>query len=71
MKFENLQGGRFRHKDHRFEWTRDEFQSWATHISERFGYTVAFHPIGPTTEDVGAPTQMAVFTQKGQEEHII
>ena len=71
VKFENLQGGRFRHKDHRFEWTRDEFQSWATHISERFGYAVAFHPIGPTTEDVGAPTQMAVFTQKGQEEHII
>ena len=71
VKFENLQGGRFRHKDHRFEWTRDEFQSWATRSSERFGYTVVFHPIGPTTEDVGAPTQMAVFTQKGQEEHII
>ena len=71
VKFENLQGGRFRHKDHRFEWTRDEFQSWATRISERFGYAVVFHPIGPTTEDVGAPTQMAVFTQKGQEEHII
>ena len=71
VKFENLQGGHFRHKDHRFEWTRDEFQSWATRSSERFGYTVAFHPIGPTIEDVGAPTQMAVFTQKGQEEHII
>ena len=71
VKFENLQGGHFRHKDHRFEWTRDEFQSWATRSSERFGYAVVFHPIGPTTEDVGAPTQMAVFTQKGQEEHII
>ena len=62
-KFENLQAGRFRHKDHRFEWTRDELQSWATRISERFGYAVTFHPIGPTTEDVGAPTQMAVFTE--------
>ncbi len=70
VKFENLQGGRFRHKDHRFEWTRDELQSWATRISERFGYAVVFHAIGPTTEDVGAPTQMAVFTQKGREEQI-
>ncbi len=64
VQFENLQAGHFRHKDHRFEWTRDEFQSWATRISERFGYAVTFHPIGPTTEDVGAPTQMAVFTER-------
>ncbi|MDE0425122.1 MAG: 3' terminal RNA ribose 2'-O-methyltransferase Hen1 [Candidatus Poribacteria bacterium] len=70
VKFENLQGGRFRHKDHRFEWTRDEFQSWATRISERFSYAVAFHPIGPTTEDVGAPTQMVVFTRENQEKQI-
>ena len=71
VKFENLQVGNFRHKDHRFEWTRDEFHSWATRTCERFGYTVVFHPIGPMTEDVGAPTQMAVFTQEGQEEEII
>ena len=69
-KFENLQAGRFRHKDHRFEWTRDEFHAWATRIAERFGYAVVFHPIGPTTEDVGAPTQMAVFTRKDQEKQI-
>ena len=70
VQFENLQAGRFRHKDHRFEWTRDEFQSWATRISERFGYAVVFHPIGPTTEDVGAPTQMAIFTREDQEKQI-
>lgn len=69
-QFEHLQGGHFRHKDHRFEWTRDEFQSWATRISERFGYAVTFHPIGPTTEDVGAPTQMAVFTREDQGKQI-
>ncbi len=67
VKFENLKADRFRHKDHRFEWTRNEFQSWAADISKRFGYSVAFHPIGPTTEDVGSPTQMAVFTQEGSE----
>ena len=70
VKFEHLQAGPLRHKDHRFEWTRDEFHSWAMSISERFGYTVVFHPIGPTTEDVGAPTQMAVFTQESQEEKL-
>ena len=64
VKFENLQADTFRHKDHRFEWTRDEFHSWATRISKRFGYAAVFHPIGPTTEDVGSPTQMAVFTRE-------
>ena len=64
VKFENLQAGNYRHKDHRFEWTRGEFQSWAAGVAERFGYTVAFHPIGPEAEGVGAPTQMAVFTRR-------
>ena len=64
VKFENLQAGNFRHKDHRFEWTQDEFQSWAIEVTERFDYTVAFHPIGPEDENVGPPTQMAVFTRK-------
>ncbi len=63
-KFENLPAGRFRHRDHRFEWTREEFQSWASDISNRFGYTVVFHPIGEIGENVGSPTQMAVFTQE-------
>ena len=60
--------GNFRHKDHRFEWTRDEFQAWATSITKRFGYTVMFQPIGPEDENVGPPTQMAVFTREGREQ---
>ena len=64
VKFANLQAGLFRHADHRFEWTRNEFQSWATGVAKRFGYTVTFHPIGPEAEDVGSPTQMAVFTRR-------
>ena len=64
VKFENLQAGNFRHKDHRFEWTRDEFQSWATGVAKHFDYAVVFHPVGPEAEDVGSPTQMAVFTRK-------
>lgn len=60
-KFETLPAGQFRHKDHRFEWTRAEFQSWAGHIAERCGYAVRFLPIGPEDVAVGAPSQMAVF----------
>ena len=67
VKFENLPMGRFRHRDHRFEWTRAEFESWATDVSKRFGYAVAFEPIGETDENVGSPTQMAVFTRDDPE----
>ena len=70
VKFEHLHAGHFRHKDHRFEWTRDEFQTWAVGVSKRFGYAVAFHPIGPPAEDLGPPTQMAVFTREGRQEEI-
>ncbi len=64
IKFENLPAGKFRHRDHRFEWTRNEFQSWASATSNRFGYAVTFHSIGETDEGVGSPTQMAVFTRE-------
>ncbi|MEW6348032.1 MAG: 3' terminal RNA ribose 2'-O-methyltransferase Hen1 [Thermodesulfobacteriota bacterium] len=63
VRFESLPPGRFRHRDHRFEWTRDEFQAWAGHVCERFGYRVRFFPIGNDDPVVGAPTQMAVFAR--------
>lgn len=62
VKFENLPAGHLRHKDHRFEWTRQEFQAWANRVAERFGYSVRFMPIGLEDTEVGAPTQMGVFT---------
>jgi 3' terminal RNA ribose 2'-O-methyltransferase Hen1 len=62
VKFEGLPAGAFRHKDHRFEWTRAEFQSWAQGVAERHGYAVRFLPVGDDDPQVGAPTQMAVFT---------
>ncbi len=63
VKFENLPAGKFRHRDHRFEWTRREFESWASDVAKRFGYTVMYYPIGEEDSVVGSPTQMAVFTQ--------
>jgi 3' terminal RNA ribose 2'-O-methyltransferase Hen1 len=63
VKFPSLPAGNFRHKDHRFEWTRSEFQAWANGVAERHGYTIRFLPIGPEDPQVGAPTQMGVFTR--------
>ena len=62
IRFETLPFGQFRHKDHRFEWTRAQFQTWAQSIAERFEYKPAFFPIGPEDLEVGAPTQMGVFS---------
>ncbi len=59
--WESLPAGKFRHVDHRFEWTRAEFQSWANQIATDFGYQVRFAGIGEEATDVGTPTQMAVF----------
>ena len=50
-----------RHRDHRFEWTRGQFQDWAVRAGERFGYMVKFVPVGPEDVEVGPATQMAVF----------
>jgi 3' terminal RNA ribose 2'-O-methyltransferase Hen1 len=57
----SLPAGRLRHRDHRFEWTRAEFRAWADGVCRRFGYSVAFAPIGPEDPALGAPTQMGVF----------
>lgn len=62
VKFETLPAGKMRHKDHRFEWTREEFQKWANAIAARLGYAVRFLPVGPDDPIVGSPTQMGIFT---------
>jgi 3' terminal RNA ribose 2'-O-methyltransferase Hen1 len=56
-----LPAGQFRHGDHRFEWTREEFRTWADSICDRFGYSVECVPVGPLDKKVGAPTQMGIF----------
>jgi 3' terminal RNA ribose 2'-O-methyltransferase Hen1 len=64
VKFPSLPAGRFRHPDHRFEWTRAQFEEWAQQQAHRFGYTVRFEGIGDADATLGAPTQMAVFTNQ-------
>ncbi|NUM44625.1 MAG: 3' terminal RNA ribose 2'-O-methyltransferase Hen1 [Anaerolineales bacterium] len=63
VKFDTLPEGKFRHRDHRFEWTRAEFQTWADAVATQHGYTVRYLPLGPEDPLVGAPSQIAVFTR--------
>jgi 3' terminal RNA ribose 2'-O-methyltransferase Hen1 len=61
--FKTLPAGQFRHNDHRFEWTRQEFQQWARNAGEKFGYAVRFLGIGPEASTLGPATQMGVFSK--------
>ncbi|NLA42498.1 MAG: 3' terminal RNA ribose 2'-O-methyltransferase Hen1 [Smithella sp.] len=60
--WETLEADKLRHGDHRFEWTREEFQNWCETITQKYDYQVRFMSIGPEQERVGCPTQMGVFT---------
>jgi len=62
IKFTNHEEGKMRHTDHRFEWTRKQFEDWGNSTATRFNYSVTYKPIGETDEEVGALSQMAVFT---------
>ncbi|MCX4578099.1 3' terminal RNA ribose 2'-O-methyltransferase Hen1 [Streptomyces sp. NBC_01571] len=55
VRWETLPAGHTRHGDHRFEWTREEFRSWARAVAERHGYEVEFTPVGPDDPEVGPP----------------
>ena len=59
----SLPAGRFRHYDHKFEWSRNEFREWSERVAAEYGYTVDIHPLGPEEEEVGAPSQIGVFTR--------
>lgn len=62
-RFETLPAGAHRHRDHRFEWTRAQFEDWARGAAGRFGYAVELRPVGDVDDELGAPTQLAVFTR--------
>ncbi|MEV4614501.1 3' terminal RNA ribose 2'-O-methyltransferase Hen1 [Kitasatospora sp. NPDC049258] len=61
VRWESLPAGHVRHSDHRFEWTRAEFAGWAGEVARKYGYTYSLRPVGPADEEVGSPTQLALF----------
>ena len=64
-KYVHMRENELRHGDHRFEWTRAEFEKWAGHVCDEFGYRCEISGIGEADEVLGAPTQMGVFTKNG------
>lgn len=62
-RYPGLAPGATRHPDHRFEWTRQQFRAWGDAVGAEYGYAVRYAPVGPADPDVGAPTQLAVFTR--------
>jgi 3' terminal RNA ribose 2'-O-methyltransferase Hen1 len=63
-RFDNLPAGKFRHADHRFEWTRAEFRAWAERAGAAFGYEVRFASIGAEDATLGPPTQLGIFSAR-------
>ena len=64
VRWQALPAGKFRHRDHRFEWTRREFETWAAAVADTHQYAVRFVAVGPEDAALGAPTQMAVFSRQ-------
>jgi hypothetical protein len=61
VRFETLPSGMMRHRDHRFEWTRQQFREWAARVAATYGYDVRHLPVGVDDAEVGPPTQLVVF----------
>ncbi|XP_023175053.2 small RNA 2'-O-methyltransferase [Drosophila hydei] len=67
-RFSSLLPNGFRHHDHKFEWTREEFKSWCLGITEQYSnYMFALLGVGDPPqgdEAVGHVSQIALFVRK-------
>ncbi|XP_036348454.2 small RNA 2'-O-methyltransferase-like [Ochotona princeps] len=53
-----------RNSDHKFEWNRMQFQTWALYVASRYDYSVEFTGVGEPpagAESVGYCTQIGIF----------
>ncbi|XP_065068132.1 small RNA 2'-O-methyltransferase-like isoform X2 [Rhopilema esculentum] len=61
----------FRHPDHKFEWTRKEFNAWCEMCARQYGYSISLSFIGngpEGTQHLGGCSQMALFTRNTRHE---
>ncbi|KAI3412314.1 uncharacterized protein J3R85_017499 [Psidium guajava] len=63
---------RFRNHDHKFEWTREQFGSWARNLASRHNYSVEFSGVGGSADhEPGFASQIALFKRLPQlDEHL-
>jgi len=64
VMWERLEVDEMRHDDHRFEWSRQEFAEWAKTTGKMYNYEVEIVPVGDEEENIGAPSQMAIFSYR-------
>lgn len=60
-----MKPNQMRHTDHKFEWTRAQFQHWCDLNASKYGYNVTYSGVGDAPqgqEHLGFCTQMAIFT---------
>ncbi|XP_005107873.1 small RNA 2'-O-methyltransferase [Aplysia californica] len=70
--FGNEDPKQFRHWDHKFEWTRQEFQLWCHEVCVKFGYSVEYSGVGypfsdPHSLSLGPCSQAAIFSSQHDE----
>lgn len=59
------QSCKFRNHDHKFEWTREQFNHWATELAARHNYSVEFSGVGGSGDlEPGFASQIAVFRRR-------
>ena len=59
------QSCKFRNHDHKFEWTREQFNHWASKLAERHHYSVEFSGVGGSGDvEPGFASQIAIFKQE-------
>lgn len=68
----------FRHHDHKFEWTVNEFREWCEAAAEEWGYSVVIGAVGKALEadpwgrdeECGGASQVAEFTRIDKSEYV-
>ncbi|KAF8408765.1 hypothetical protein HHK36_004834 [Tetracentron sinense] len=56
---------KFRNNDHKFEWTREQFNRWASHLAIKHNYSVEFSGVGGSADmEPGFASQIAVFRRE-------
>lgn len=65
---ENAGPCKFRNHDHKFEWTRSQFQRWATGLAASHNYSVEFSGVGGSSDEPGYASQIAVFRRMARDQ---
>lgn len=64
------QSCKFRNHDHKFEWTRSQFNHWASDLAGRHNYSVAFSGVGGSADtEPGFASQIAIFRRYDDNNH--